>query len=171
MKRLASLAFVAALLLGGLLLVNHRRQQTPAYILARYPKSLALERAYDVYVRPNRYTEKILLCESWFRHRKDTMATQCNVYNSGSRVCRSGTSFNALNSVASLTHTKRKDIEAVLQEMPLSQPPSDLNELLIMGYWHNRIWTVRFYDRSKLPPSVIKIHQILGIKGFDKSTK
>lgn len=58
-------------------------------------------------------------------------------------------------------------LQKALSQMPPSAPKPTLDNLLIVSFWHNQTWTTRIYDRSNLPPQIVKIHQILGIKVFD----
>ena len=164
MKRLAALLGLSALLVIMLFWVNHQRQQTPAYILSHYTHTPGMDITLNRYLRPDQYTKQLLLCESWFRQRTETMTTDCNVRRGGNRLCRGGTTFRALQSEVNLNQTQREEIQTELQTMPPSQTPLDINDVLIIGYWRGANWTVRIYERSNPPVQITRIHQIMGAK-------
>ena len=165
MKQFTLPAVVLALLLGALWFAKVQRQQSLAYILAHYPPNPALDRTFELYLHPDQNTKNLVFSEIWFRHRTETMATQCDVRRAGDRACYGGTSFRALNSVTSLAPAQLSAIQSELQAgMPPSQNPAALEQLLVIGFWQGDQWTARAYDRADLPDQITRIHQIMGAK-------
>ena len=168
MKRIAFFGFVFALLIGALLFANRRRQQTPAYLLRGYPQSDNLKFIIeDNSQPPNR--EQALFYTTWFNSNSTDPSMGCTVARLGSKTCgRSSVTATGPFTNQSIGTAQVAAFDKIAPILPPSASHPTLNNLLIVSYRDGKTWTTRVYDRSDLPDSVVKIHRILGITGFDK---
>lgn len=52
-------------------------------------------------------------------------------------------------------------VQAELNRLPPSVPPPPLNDVLIVSFEENGIWTTRIYDRYASPPALNRIYRLI----------
>ncbi len=161
MKRFVFFGVFGALLIAALLLANHRRQQTSAYILGRYQKSATLDWVRDRHLRN---AANAIFVADWFDDQTTETAKGCSIGRSGNRIC----------SIYSLTPMKRSQgtststipparlasFQKALRQLPPGQtfaPP--LARLLALSFHDGARWQTRIYDRSRLPQQFFRLNE------------
>lgn len=160
MKQFVRFAIPSLLLLAALL-VNHRRQQDPVYVLSRYPKTPLFTKAVDAYLKPSEYHTTLVLAETSF---DKTFASdlECGIAQDGARTCWSGSLlWGSFGGSGDISPAQLDAIKTILRDMPptLNQPAPE--NLLLVGFWQNEKWTVQLHDQSRLPWQIKRIHQII----------
>lgn len=63
-----------------------------------------------------------------------------------------------------LSRERMNDLRTAIRALPPSDSPPPLKNLLVVGFKPGLGWTTRVYDRSKLPPVVLQLCEIVGFK-------
>ena len=185
MKRIALFGFIPALLIAALLVANNWRKQTPEYRLGRYPSTPLFDGVVFAHLNKEppfsfsffRCKGQMLFYSTWFETKKHQGAIQCILSTAAERLRTRQMTVTSLVSDTpqpkiSLAPAQINLFKAISKTLPPSAAtPPTLDNLLIVSFQQNGQWTTRLYDRSNLPASVVKAHQILGVKGFDKPPK
>ena len=161
-SKFAFAAVTFALLMGALLFANFRRQQTPTYILAQYPRSATWDWMRERHLRnaPN-----AVFLADWFDAPTTETAKGCSIGQSGNRIC-SIYSLDSTNRSQQATRTsvvppaRLKNFQTALRQMPpgLTRPPQ-LGHLLVISFQDGAQWTTRIYDRDNLPPQIYRLNE------------
>ena len=166
MKRLAFLGILAALLLGGLLLINHRRKQSPIYLLRHYPQSANFDYVIE---RHWHNPERNLFLSDWFFNGTTNSAMGCSVENvTNAEVCTvySG-SMTQSAGLSAISPARLARFQTALRALPPGEsvaPP--LNRLLIVSFHDGSQWTTRIYDRAHPPDQLVQLVKVAGFRGL-----
>ena len=165
MKRFAIFGAVCALLLGALLFANHRRQQTPAYILSQYPPSANMTYVIEHHVNP---AKSVIFRSDWFDSATTNSAMGCETQSDGSETCAIySENLASAMGVSGRSPAQLARFGSILRALPAGKtvgPP--LSRLLIVSLREGPNWTTRIYDRAHLPPQIAQAAETGGFRGL-----
>ena len=165
MKRRTLLFLLLPVLMGAsLCLADAGESQTAqaAKILAQYPQT----EAFKFFTRPLQSATKPQgnFKSVWFRNGESDVATHCYIDATG----RIFTAINVYNWAREasfdwqLTPKQMAELNEALQDMPPNAAQPTIKNLLVVNFLEAGQPATRVYDRSQLPPQIVKLYQTLG---------
>ncbi len=164
MKKFVLFGAFSAILLGALWLANHKRQQTPAYILSRYPPSANMTYVIEHHLRP---ANAVIFRSDWFDRDTTGSAMGCETQSDGSETC--AIYSENLASTLGVSGRSPADLarfQTILRALPPGETAPPLHRLLIVSLRDGPTWTTRIYDRAHLPPQIAGAAEIGGFRGL-----
>lgn len=154
-----------------LLIVNQRRLNSVANVLMRYPQSPEFDYAKDMhlnYESPLGQKGQTTFYATWFPNRKPS--EQIHSWITGdsqdhvSRLIFSPSKYNfdppilgkmkEYGQGIDLNETQFLNVREWLKQMPSSNPPDKLGDLVMVTFNQGKHYETRLYDRSNLPQVV-----------------
>ncbi len=148
----------AALLLGALLIANHKRQQTPTYILGQYSRSANFDLITEHHLR---HAPDMVFTADWFDTDNTADSKGCRIDQAGARTCEIiAANRSQAMSASSIPIPRLIRFQKALSQLPAGEtvaPP--LKRLFVVSFRDGPGWTTRIYDRAKLPAQLFRLSE------------